>query len=61
MVVMLIVEGISDGGLIRQRCFSDEQADRLIRDLEEVATKEVEWTIIVEDDSEIDPITGHRG
>ena len=59
-MVMLIVDGVSDGGLLRQRCETDEQADRFIADIEAVASKNIEWTIIVEDESEVDAITGHR-
>jgi hypothetical protein len=56
----MIVEGVTSGGLFRQRCESDEQADRLIADIEAVATLDIEWTVTMDDDSEIDAITGHR-
>ena len=56
----MIVEGETLGGNFRQRCESEEQADLFMDAIEAVAMLEIEWTITMDDDSEVDPITGHR-
>jgi hypothetical protein len=56
----MIVEGRTAGGVLRQRCESDEQAERFIAELDEVATVDIEWTITPDEPSEVDAITGHR-
>lgn len=56
----MIVEGETSGGIFRQRCESEEQADLFMDAIEAIAMLEIEWTITVDDESEVDPITGHR-
>lgn len=59
VVGLLIVEGKSTGGIMMQRCVDEQQAEKLMADIDAVATKEIEWSIVVEEETAIDVITGH--